>query len=148
SGITAPMAAVMAAGMTPPLGLALASLLFKNRFTHDEREAGKAAWVLGLSFITEGAIPFAAEDPFRVIPSIMIGSAVAGALSMFFGCQLHVPHGGVWVIFIPNVINGLPFYLLSIVIGTFVTAGALFVLKRPIAAAAEEEEEAVVPAVA
>jgi len=69
-----PMAAAMAAGMTPPLGLALATVLFKNRFTHDEREAGKAAWVLGVSFITEGAIPFAAEDPFRVIPSIMIGS--------------------------------------------------------------------------
>jgi fructose PTS system EIIBC or EIIC component len=74
------MHAAMAAGMTPPLGLALATTLFKNRFTHDEQEAGKAAWVLGLSFITEGAIPFAAEDPFRVIPSVMVGSAVAGAL--------------------------------------------------------------------
>ena len=133
SGITAPMAAVMAAGMTPPLGLALATILFKNRFTNDEREAGKAAWVLGLSFITEGAIPFAAEDPFRVIPSVMIGSAVTGALSMLFGCLLHVPHGGVWVIFIPNVVNNLPQYILSILVGTAVTAGALFVLKRPIA---------------
>ncbi len=148
SGITAPMAAVMAAGMTPPLGLALASLVFKNRFTHDEREAGKAAWVLGLSFITEGAIPFAAEDPFRVIPSIMIGSAVTGALSMLFGCQLHVPHGGVWVIFIPNVVGGLPFYVLSIVIGTVVTAGALFILKRPIAAVEEEKAEVAVPVAA
>jgi PTS system fructose-specific IIC component len=145
-----PMAAVMAAGMTPPLGLALASLLFKNRFTADEREAGKAAWVLGLSFITEGAIPFAAEDPFRVIPSIMVGSAVTGALSMLFGCQLHVPHGGIWVIFIPNVVGNLPLYLLSIVVGTLVTAGMLFVLKRPIAheATAEAETKAPVPVLA
>jgi fructose PTS system EIIBC or EIIC component len=149
SGVTAPMAAVMAAGMTPPLGLALASLVFKNRFTHDEREAGKAAWILGLSFITEGAIPFAAEDPFRVIPSIMVGSAVAGGLSMLFGCQLHVPHGGVWVIFLPNIVTNLLPYLLTIVIGTVVTAGMLFVLKRPIAAAeAEEEEVAAVPVMA
>ena len=143
SGITAPMAAVMAAGMTPPLGLALATVLFKNRFTNDEREAGKAAWVLGLSFITEGAIPFAAEDPFRVIPSIMVGSAVTGALSMLFGCQLHVPHGGVWVIFIPNVVNNLIPYILTILIGTAVTAGMLFLLKRPIAAEENLEEGAV-----
>ena len=136
SNITAPMAAVMAAGMTPPLGLALASLIFKNRFTADEREAGKAAWVLGLSFITEGAIPFAAEDPFRVIPSVMFGSAITGALSMVFGAQLHVPHGGIWVMFLPNVVDHLPLYLLSILIGTVATTGALFVLKRPIAAQA------------
>ncbi len=128
-----PMAAAMAAGMTPPLGLALATVLFKNRFTTDEREAGKAAWVLGASFITEGAIPFAAEDPFRVIPSAMIGSAVAGALSAFFGIGLHVPHGGIWVMFIPGVVSNLPLYLLAIVIGTVVTTGALFLLKRPIA---------------
>ncbi len=147
SGITAPMAAVMAAGMTPPLGLALATVLFKNRFTNDEREAGKAAWVLGLSFITEGAIPFAAEDPFRVIPSIMVGSAVTGALSMLFGCQLHVPHGGVWVIFIPNVVNNLFPYILSILVGTAVTSGMLFLLKRPIAAE-EKLEEGTVAAVA
>ncbi len=140
SNITAPMAAVMAAGMTPPLGLALASLLFKNRFSEEEREAGKAAWVLGLSFITEGAIPFAAEDPFRVIPSIMAGSAVTGALSMIFGAHLHVPHGGVWVMFLPNVVDNLPLYMLSIVIGTAVTAGALYVLKRPIQAGAESTE--------
>src|SRR6266581_7944928 len=139
-----PMAASMAAGMTPPLGLALATVLFKDRFTHDEREAGKAAWVLGLSFITEGAIPFAAEDPFRVIPSIMIGSAVTGALSMLFQCQLHVPHGGIWVIFIPGVVSNVPLYLLAVAVGTVITAGALYLLKRPIAA----EEEAVVPAAA
>ena len=118
----------------------MATVLFKNRFTHDEREAGKAARVLSASFITEGAIPFAAEDPFRVIPSLMVGSAVTGALSMIFGCQLRVPHGGVFVLPIPNVVTNLPQYLLSIVIGTVVTAGILFILKRPIAA---EEEEAV-----
>ncbi len=134
-----PMAAAMAAGMTPPLGLALATVLFKNRFTHDEREAGKAAWVLGASFITEGAIPFAAEDPFRVIPSIMIGSAVTGALSALFGIGLHVPHGGIWVMFIPGVVNNIPLYILSILVGIAVTAGALFVLKRPLPA--EEVEE-------
>jgi PTS system fructose-specific IIC component len=141
SHVYLPMAAVMAAGMTPPLGLALATVLFKNRFTDDDREAGKAAWVLGLSFITEGAIPFAAEDPFRVIPSIMIGSAVTGALSMLFQCQLRVPHGGVFVLLIPNVVTNLPQYALAIVIGTIVTAGALFVLKRPVEVTSEEKEE-------
>jgi PTS system fructose-specific IIC component len=141
SHVYLPMAAVMAAGMTPPLGLALATVLFKNRFTDNEREAGKAAWALGLSFITEGAIPFAAEDPFRVIPSLMIGSAVTGALSMLFQCQLRVPHGGVFVLLIPNVVTNLPQYALAIVVGTVVTAGALFVLKRPIAATEEKEEE-------
>ncbi len=139
SHIYAPMAAVMAAGMTPPLGIALATLLFKNRFSHDEREAGKAAWVLGLAFITEGAIPFAAEDPFRVIPSCIIGSAVTGALSMLFGCELRVPHGGVFVLPIPNVVTNLPQYLLTIVIGTLITTAMLFVLKRPIPATAETE---------
>ncbi len=139
-----PMAAVMAAGMTPPLGIALATLLFKNRFTSDEIQAGKAAWVLGASFITEGVIPFAAEDPFRVIPSAMVGSALTGALSMLFACQLRVPHGGIWVMFIPGVVSNLPLYLLSIVIGTVVTTGMLYILKRPIAA----EEEAAVAATA
>ena len=150
SHVYLPMAAVMAAGMTPPLGLALATVLFKNRFTDDEREAGKAAWVLGLSFITEGAIPFAAEDPFRVIPSLMIGSAVTGALSMLFQCQLRVPHGGIFVLPIPNVVTNLPQYILAIVVGTVVTAGVLFVLKRPIAATEEvkEEEKATVAATA
>ena len=141
-----PMAAVMAAGMTPPLGLALATVLFKNRFTTDEREAGKAAWVLGASFITEGAIPFAAEDPFRVIPSIMVGSAITGALSALFGIGLHVPHGGIWVMFIPGVVSNIPLYLLSIVIGTCVTAGMLFLLKRPVAVEEGETHAETVPA--
>ncbi|HEV2662760.1 MAG TPA: PTS fructose-like transporter subunit IIB [Ktedonobacteraceae bacterium] len=143
--IYTPMAAVMAAGMTPPLALALGTLLFKSRFTTDEREAGKSVWVLGLAFITEGAIPYAANDPFRVIPACIIGSAAAGGLSMFFGCQLRVPHGGIFVLPIPNVVTNLPQYLLAIVIGTLVTTGALFVLKRPIAV---EEEEEMVPAAA
>ncbi len=144
SKIYAPMAAVMAAGMTPPLALGLATQLFKNRFTHDEQEAGKSVWVLGLAFITEGAIPYAAEDPFRVIPACIVGSAVTGALSMLFGCLLRVPHGGIFVLPIPNVVTNLPQYLLAIVIGTLVTTAALFVLKRPVAV----EEEATVPAAA
>jgi fructose PTS system EIIBC or EIIC component len=113
------MAAVMAAGMTPPLGLALATVLRKKLFTHVEVENGKAAWVLGASFITEGAIPFAAGDPIRVIPSLMAGSAVTGALSMAFGCTSRAPHGGIFVV--PLI--GNPFlYLLAIIIGTVVTA--------------------------
>jgi PTS system fructose-specific IIC component len=133
SQIYAPMAAVMAAGMTPPLGLALAAFLFKNRFTADEQEAASAAAVLGISFITEGAIPFAARDPFRVIPSLMVGSAVAGALSMAFGCQLLVPHGGIFVLPIPNAVVNLGGYLIAIVAGTLVTTGMLYVLKKPLA---------------
>jgi len=113
------MAAVMAAGMTPPLGLALATVLRKRLFTHVEQENGKAAWVLGASFITEGAIPFAAGDPIRVIPSLMAGSAVTGALSMAFGCTSRAPHGGIFVV--PLIGNPL-LYLLAIVIGTVVTA--------------------------
>jgi PTS system fructose-specific IIC component len=137
SEIYAPMAAVMAAGMTPPLGLALATFLFKNRFTADEQEAGAAAAVMGISFITEGAIPFAAADPLRVIPSIMVGSAVTGALSMVFGCQLLVPHGGIFVLPIPNAVTNLLPYILAIAIGTVVTTGAIFVLKKPVAARGE-----------
>lgn len=132
SQVTTPMAAVMAAGMTPPLGLALATLLFKDRFSDEEREAGKAAAVLGISFITEGAIPFAAKDPFRVIPSIMVGAAVAGALSMLFGATLAVPHGGIFVLPIPNAVGNLPMYIVAILAGTLVTAAMLYVLKRPL----------------
>jgi len=136
SEVYAPMAAVMAAGMTPPLALALATVVFKNRFTVDEREAGKATAVLGISFITEGAIPFAAKDPLRVIPALMIGSAVAGALSMVLGSELRVPHGGVFVLPIPNAVTNLGAYLLAIVAGTVVSAIALGVLKRPLNATA------------
>jgi len=137
SQIYLPMAAVMAAGMTPPLGLALACYLFKDRFTDDEREAASAAAVLGISFITEGAIPFAARDPLRTIPSLMVGSAVTGAISMAFKCGLHVPHGGIFVLPIPNAVDNLGAYLIAIVIGTLVTTGMLFALKRPLAAKAQ-----------
>jgi PTS system fructose-specific IIC component len=127
-----PMAATMAAGMTPPLGIALSTLLAKNRFTVQEREAGKAAAVLGMAFITEGAIPFAAKDPLRVIPAMIAGSAVAGALSMGFGCGLRAPHGGLFVLAIPNAVSSLGLYLAAIAAGTVVTALALVALKRPI----------------
>ncbi|VEB43971.1 EIIBC-Fru [Chromobacterium violaceum] len=108
------MAAVMAAGMTPPLGIALATRLFRDRFTVDEHEAGKAAAVLGLAFISEGAIPFAARDPFRVIPALMAGSALAGAVSMTMGVELKVPHGGVFVLPIPNAVEHLASYLAAL----------------------------------
>jgi PTS system fructose-specific IIC component len=120
------MAAVMAAGMTPPLGLALATALRRRLFTEAEREAGDAAWVLGLSFITEGAIPFAAGDPLRVIPSIMAGSAVTGGLTMAFDATLRAPHGGIWVI---GLIGRPVLFLLAIAIGTVVTAAAVVALK-------------------
>jgi PTS system fructose-specific IIC component len=130
SSVYGPMAAVMAAGMTPPLGLALATFIAKKKFTVEEREAGKVATVLGLSFITEGAIPFAAADPLRVIPSTMIGSAVAGGLSEAFGCLLRAPHGGLFVMLIPNAVTNVLQYLLAIVIGSVVTATLVIMLKK------------------
>ena len=120
------MAAVMAAGMTPPLGLALATVVRKNLFNESEIENGKAAWVLGASFITEGAIPFAAADPIRVIPSIMIGSAVTGGLVEAFGNTLRAPHGGIAVF---PLVGGLATYLVALVIGTVVTCAAVVVAK-------------------
>jgi PTS system fructose-specific IIC component len=127
AGLTAPMAAVMAAGMTPPLGLALATAVQRTRFTQAEREAGKAAWLMGASFITEGAIPFAAADPLRVIPALVLGSAVTGGLSMAFGAALPAPHGGVFVL---GLVENWPLYLLAILIGTVVTAVGVLALKR------------------
>ena len=134
NAVYAPMAAAMAAGMTPPLGLALATKIFRDRFTADEHEAGNAAFVLGISFITEGAIPFAAKDPLRVIPSLMAGSAVAGMISMAVGAQLKVPHGGIFVLPIPNAVDHLLGYLLALVVGTVVTAVLLGLLKKKVAA--------------
>jgi PTS system fructose-specific IIC component len=131
SEVYAPMAAAMAAGMTPPLGLALAAYLFRDRFTAEEREAAPAAGVLGLAFISEGAIPFAAKDPLRVIPSLVVGSAVAGALSMMVGAELRVPHGGIFVLPIPNAVSHLLGYVVALVAGTVVTALMLRVLKKP-----------------
>jgi PTS system fructose-specific IIC component len=122
------MAAVMAAGMVPPLAMALASTLLARRsFTPVERENGAAAWLLGASFISEGAIPFAAADPLRVIPASMVGGAVTGALSMLFGVQSFAPHGGVFVFFAINPFWG---FALAIVAGTVVTALLVIALKR------------------
>lgn len=132
AGVNAPIAACMAAGMTPPLGLALATILFKNKFTKEERTSGQSCWILGASYITEGAIPFAVADPIRVIPSLMLGSATAAGISMAAGVTSMAPHGGIWVMLIPNVMNNLPMYLLAIVAGTLVTAVAVGLLKKPI----------------
>ncbi|MFF4497243.1 fructose-specific PTS transporter subunit EIIC [Streptomyces sp. NPDC001546] len=120
------MAAVMAAGMTPPLGMALATAVRRRLFTPEERENGKAAWVLGASFITEGAIPFAAADPLRVIPAGIAGSMTAGGLVMAFGSTLRAPHGGIWVL---PLIGSPLLYLVAIAAGTVVTAAVVVVLK-------------------
>ncbi|EIW15905.1 fructose-specific PTS transporter subunit EIIC [Pelosinus fermentans] len=130
SSVFEPMAAIMAAGMTPPLGLALATVLAKNKFTPEEQEAGKAASVMGISFITEGAIPFAAADPFRVIPALVAGSAITGALSMLFNCALRAPHGGIFVLLIPNAVSNLGMYVAAIAIGTILTALLIILLKK------------------
>jgi PTS system fructose-specific IIC component len=132
SQIYLPMAAVMAAGMVPPLACALAANLFRNKFTDDERQASKATAILGISFITEGAIPYAAADPFRVIPCTILGSAVTGAVSMVMGCKLMVPHGGVFVLAIPNAITHGLAYIAAILIGTMVATVALYLTKRPL----------------
>lgn len=142
SGVIAPMAAVMAAGMTPPLGLALATTIGRSRFNAAEREAGKAAWVMGAAFITEGAIPFAAADPLRIIPPLIAGSATAGALSMAFGATLRAPHGGVFVF---GLVENWPLYILAIVIGTVVTAVGVLALKRVGAAVTPAATGAVTP---
>ncbi|HEL4843765.1 PTS fructose transporter subunit IIC [Stenotrophomonas sp. STK17_22] len=134
SQVYTPMAATMIGGMTPPLGIALATWLFSNRFTAEERGTAGAAGVLGLSFVTEGAIPYAARDPLRTIPALILGSAVAGAISMAAGVELKVPHGGVFVLPIPNAVTHLGIYLLALVAGVAVTAVALRVLKKPVTA--------------
>lgn len=130
AGVNAPIAACMAAGMTPPLGIALATLLFKHKFTKEERTSGQSCWILGASYITEGAIPFAVSDPIRVIPSLMTGSAVAAGISMAVGVTSMAPHGGIWVMLIPNVMNNLPMYVLAIASGTVTTAFMLGLLKN------------------
>ncbi|MEH0876779.1 PTS fructose transporter subunit IIBC [Pectobacterium cacticida] len=131
SQIYAPMAAVMAAGMVPPLAMGLATLLASKKFNPTEREGGKAALILGLCFISEGAIPYAARDPMRVLPCCIIGGALTGALSMAIGAKLMAPHGGLFVLLIPGAITPVIGYLLAIVAGTAV-AGVLYaLLKRP-----------------
>lgn len=136
----APMAATMAAGMVPPIGLGIATFIARRKFAQSEREAGKAALVLGLCFISEGAIPFAAKDPLRVIPASIAGGALTGALSMYFGCKLVAPHGGLFVLLVPNAINHALLYLLAIVAGSLVTAVVYALLKR-----SEQVELAVAP---
>lgn len=123
------MAAVMIGGMVPPLAIALATILFKNKFTEEERKAGPTNFIMGLSFITEGAIPFAASDPLHVLPACVVGSAVAGGLSMAFGCTLMAPHGGIFVV--PTIGNPL-MYLVALVIGSFIACGLLGLLKKKV----------------
>jgi PTS system fructose-specific IIC component len=123
------MAAVMIGGMTPPCAIALATLLFKNKFTKEERDAGPTNFIMGLAFITEGAIPFAASDPLHVLPSCIIGSALAGALSMAFQCTLMAPHGGIFVF---PVVGNAVMYLVALVAGTVVSALLLGVLKKKV----------------
>ncbi|AZZ55837.1 PTS fructose-like transporter subunit IIB [Rathayibacter iranicus] len=130
------MAIVMAAGMTPPLGLALATSLRKRLFTDAERQNGKAAYLLGASFISEGAIPFAAVDPLRVIPSAMVGSAVTGALVALFGSTLRAPHGGVWV---TGLVGEPVLYLIAILVGMVVTAVCVIIAKSVTRAAVVAE---------
>ena len=122
-------AAVMVGGMVPPCAIALATLLFKNKFTAEERKSGPTNFIMGLAFITEGAIPFAAADPLRVLPSCIAGSAVAGALSMAFNCTLMAPHGGIFVF--PVVGNAL-MYLVALIVGTIISAVLLGLLKKPV----------------
>ncbi|MCC3763130.1 fructose-specific PTS transporter subunit EIIC [Glycomyces sp. TRM65418] len=126
SGDFTVMAAVMAAGMVPPLGLALATVVRSKRFSQAERQSGKAAWLLGAFFITEGAIPFAAADPLRVIPSTVVGGAVAGAVSMAFGSTLRAPHGGVWVL---PLIGNPGGFIIAILAGTAATCLCAVALK-------------------
>jgi len=131
SHVTAPMAAVMAAGMTPPLALGIAAQLFRRHFDEEDRKAAAASFVLGLAFITEGAIPFAAKDPLRVLPALIVGSAVAGAASMLAGVKILVPHGGIFAMVIPGAVEGLAAYAGAITLGTAVTVAGLAILKRP-----------------
>ena len=123
------MAAVMIGGMVPPIAIALATIFFKNKFTAEERKAGPTNFIMGLSFITEGAIPFAASDPLHVLPACGVGSAVAGGLSMAFGCTLMAPHGGIFVV--PTIGNPL-MYLVALVIGSFIACGLLGLLKKKV----------------
>ncbi|MBY0096747.1 PTS fructose transporter subunit IIABC [Mesobacillus maritimus] len=130
NGVYEPMAAIMAGGMVPPLGIAIATTIFKNKFNKQELDAGKANYIMGLSFITEGAIPYAAADPLRVIPSSVAGAAVAGGLTMMFDISLRAPHGGLFVV--PLVEGNWLMYLLAIVAGAIVTAIMLGILKKPV----------------
>ena len=121
------MAAVMIGGMVPPCAIALATILFKNKFTKEERDAGPTNFIMGLAFITEGAIPYAAADPLHVIPACIIGSGAAGAVSMFFKCTLMAPHGGIFVF--PVVGNAI-YYVIALVAGTIISTICLGLFKK------------------
>jgi len=136
SSVYAPMAAIMAAGMVPPLAMGLATILARKKFEQGEREGGKAAMVLGLCFITEGAIPFAARDPMRVLPCCIAGGALTGALSMAFGAKLMAPHGGLFVLLIPGAITPILGYLVAIIAGTLLAGVSYALLRRSDAALA------------
>ena len=123
------MAAVMIGGMVPPIAIALATTFFKNRFTPEEQKNGVVNYIMGLSFVTEGAIPYAASDPLRVIPACAVGAGIAGALSMAFNCTLMAPHGGIFVF---AVVGNWPMYLVSLAIGSVVGMLLLGILKKPI----------------
>ena len=129
TGGSIPMAAVMAGGMVPPIAIALASTIFKNKFTEQEREAGLTNYIMGFSFITEGAIPYAAADPKAVIPASVVGSAIAGALVGLFGIKIPAPHGGILVMFLSN---NFFMYLIAVVIGAIVSAVLLGLLKKKV----------------
>ncbi len=126
-----PMAAVMAGGMVPPLAMSLATFIARKKFAKTEQESGKAAFVLGLCFISEGAIPFAARDPLRVIPCCLLGGAITGGMALAFGSQLMTPHGGLFALIIPGVVTPVLGYLLSIVVGSVVAGVAYAIIKKP-----------------
>ncbi|EJF89260.1 PTS system, Fru family, IIC component [Bartonella tamiae Th307] len=136
AGIYGPIGAAIIAGMTPPMALALSCWFFPNKFTAEERNSKVSTFVLGLAFISEGAIPFAARDPFRVIPALVIGSAIAGAIAMGMGTGLRAPHGGIFLVFIPGVVINYVGYFLAIIAGTAASTIALGILRKPIAAQA------------
>ena len=125
------MASVMIGGMVPPIAIALATTFFKNRFTKSEQQTTITNYIMGLSFITEGAIPFAASDPLRIIPPCVVGSAVAGALSMMFGCGSRAPHGGIFVI---GIIDNPLMFLIALVIGAVIAMAGIVLLKKPLKA--------------
>ena len=125
------MASVMIGGMVPPIAIALAPTFFKNRFTKSEQQTSITNYIMGLSFITEGAIPFAASDPLRIIPPCIVGSAIAGALSMMFGCGSRAPHGGIFVI---GIIDNPLMFLIALVVGAVVAMAGIVLLKKPLKA--------------
>lgn len=123
------MASVMIGGMVPPIAIALATTFFKNRFTKSEQQTTITNYIMGLSFITEGAIPFAASDPLRIIPPCMLGSAVSGALSMFFECGSRAPHGGIFVV---GIMDHAPMFLIALAVGAVIAMAGIVILKKPL----------------